>query len=283
MHENQGSRYSCGILFTYEGLVPESGSGYVANPNRMSAWLIRKGGVTVTAPGMQTARGEPGDWVIPRTGDPRNQYFDKGTEMLSICFKAELFGGVQAFNMKQCLIFKASAYPEFEGKSLELRDGMRGILDYHYNPGARGLESLSDLVQTESLFWSWFQLFIKIISTMEGISIRIPGKLDPRLESMLELLFKHEFGEGVPYRELELAVSLGRVQIDRIFQRSLGITPKAYMEQRTFDKACKMLFSSNIQVKELASELGFKSPSQFCFWFRKNAGQSPLAYKERRP
>ena len=62
-------------------------------------------------------------------------------------------------------------------------------------------------------------------------------------------------------------------------KKASGCTVMELVLERTLKEAKKFLSSAAYTVAEIADELGFKEPSHFSHWFKKQTGMLPSAYK----
>ncbi len=271
-------RLRCSLLYSYEGRVPPFGSGKTSKPSNFSAWLIRKGRLRIGVKGQGELGVGPGFWAFPPVELPRSQQFSEGAEIVSVGFQMEWPGAGNPFPMDRAVVFKASQHPELEGASSQLAKATRGFMDFPLNPGAAGAPDISSWTRIQSCFWLWLELFIGALLS-EGAEAAKPADVDLRIQPLMRILDGIPFPEGVPYPLLERSAGLGRVQIDRLFKRDLGVSPRAYMERCALEEAKARLLSGSMSVKELSGALGFSGPSSFCAWFKRLAGHSPLEFK----
>ena len=108
-----------------------------------------------------------------------------------------------------------------------------------------------------------------------------PSRIDPRVQTLLGMMEGLCFTGSIPYRFFEEAVGLGRVQIDRLFLKDIGLTPKGYLEKKLVDQARELLQGSALSVKEITHRLGFNASSHFCAWFKRKTGSYPLLFRDR--
>lgn len=64
-------------------------------------------------------------------------------------------------------------------------------------------------------------------------------------------------------------------------RQAVGLTPKAYLDQRRLLEAKRLLSFSDLSIKEVAFTLGFDEPTNFNKFFRKHAGLSPGDFRLR--
>jgi len=86
--------------------------------------------------------------------------------------------------------------------------------------------------------------------------------------------------DGVRYRALALAkqCSISPSQLRRFFLENFGKTPQDWMDELRMAKAADLLIHSNKSVKEIAVELHFNYPGNFCRQFKRIYGRAPSEY-----
>jgi AraC-like DNA-binding protein len=75
---------------------------------------------------------------------------------------------------------------------------------------------------------------------------------------------------------LELSAS----HFSAIFRKATGMPPMDYFIQLKMQKACELLYSENMKVKDVAEAIGYEDPFYFSRQFKKHMKVSPLYYKE---
>ena len=68
----------------------------------------------------------------------------------------------------------------------------------------------------------------------------------------------------------------------RVFKKEEGVTILQYINDLKLEKAQDMLKNSDMQVKEIASILGFSSTAYFIRFFRTKTGSSPAGYRTQK-
>ncbi len=89
-----------------------------------------------------------------------------------------------------------------------------------------------------------------------------------------EYMMRHE----VEYYADKLCISPN--YLNKIVKQSLGTTAKAYIRQKLFAEAKRLLSYTILNVTEIAEWLHFDSASHFVRFFRKNANMTPLQYRQ---
>lgn len=62
---------------------------------------------------------------------------------------------------------------------------------------------------------------------------------------------------------------------------ALGLSPKAYIDQRRMLEAKRYLSHSELSIKEISFRLGFDEPTNFNKFFRKHSSLSPGAFRDK--
>lgn len=75
----------------------------------------------------------------------------------------------------------------------------------------------------------------------------------------------------------ELAITAKH--LSETIKKDLGVTPTDYINQSLVDEAQKLLTTTDLQVKEIAYQLGFNDASYFNRLFKKVSGLSPAKYR----
>jgi len=97
-------------------------------------------------------------------------------------------------------------------------------------------------------------------------------RIQERLDVSLEL--------GYPsIEELAQICSISQSHLMRSFKASTGWPIHKYVVEERLQAAKKMLAGSQLNSKEIASRLGFRSPAYFATAFRRMTGKSPTDYR----
>jgi AraC family transcriptional regulator len=81
--------------------------------------------------------------------------------------------------------------------------------------------------------------------------------------------------------ELARIAGVSERHLTRAFRAATGRTVHEYMEESRFRRATELLGHSDLLLKDIAFRLGFGHPCSFSTAFRKFAGETPRAYRER--
>lgn len=81
--------------------------------------------------------------------------------------------------------------------------------------------------------------------------------------------------EAVPLAALAEAASLSLFHFGRMFQRSMGVSPAAYMVRRRLEAAEELLAQTSLPIAEVSARAGFRTQAHFCTAFRRLKGVTP--------
>lgn len=101
-----------------------------------------------------------------------------------------------------------------------------------------------------------------------------------RFERALDLL-EQRLGADLRIQELARAHGTSLHAFSMAFERSIGLSPKAYLNRRLNQEACALLFNTDWRIKEIARKLSFADEFYFSRFFSKMNGISPRRYRQR--
>lgn len=86
--------------------------------------------------------------------------------------------------------------------------------------------------------------------------------------------------QNVSLTRLASTLGLSMRSFNRRFKHAVGITASEYLHNIRIDCARELLRTSNLAITEVAERSGYPDTSYFCSRFKKNMGQTPLAYRK---
>ena len=72
---------------------------------------------------------------------------------------------------------------------------------------------------------------------------------------------------------------LSRAHFFRLFESSIGVPPKVYMNVLKMERAVDLVLNRQQSLCEISDELGFAEPAHFTRFFRNHAGVSPREFR----
>jgi len=121
---------------------------------------------------------------------------------------------------------------------------------------------------------------IGIMGTVQSYE-RHHGDLTPQLQiSKAVNHLRDHYREPIVISELAKMVGMSVRQFNRRFQEVFGTNPRSFLIKTRVHAACDELRTTNVNIAELAVDLGFYDQSSFTQHFRKHMGVTPLQYRK---
>lgn len=105
----------------------------------------------------------------------------------------------------------------------------------------------------------------------------------PQGEVMLRAAMRfihHNLAELPPLTEIAHQVGTHDKKLSAIFRQQMGMTVFAWVREERLRRAREWLADSEMNVRDIATQVGFRSAANFATAFRKRMGVSPSQYRE---
>src|SRR5258705_7096461 len=125
---------------------------------------------------------------------------------------------------------------------------------------------------------------VRRYSSLKDVQIGRGGMAPHKLRKVIGLIDHHlaEEEEGrVALRVMAKEVGMSYFHFSRAFKRSMGMTPTNYIAERRIERARKLLEETELPISVIALRAGVSSQSHFTTSFRRVAGATPKAVRER--
>ncbi len=93
---------------------------------------------------------------------------------------------------------------------------------------------------------------------------------------------REHIDENITVEALAKNVYRSPSHFSTLFKKKTGFPPLEYFNHIKMQRACQLLEFTNLQIKELASKIGFQDPFYFSRVFTKTMGLSPVQYRKRK-
>ncbi|AFM17992.1 DNA-binding domain-containing protein, AraC-type [Mycolicibacterium chubuense NBB4] len=91
------------------------------------------------------------------------------------------------------------------------------------------------------------------------------------------------YAEPITVDDLAAAAGLSRAHFSRMFTRTFGESPRAYLQTRRLERAASLLRHTERPVAEICMMVGLTSVGSFTTSFARVYGLSPAAYRASMP
>ncbi len=91
-------------------------------------------------------------------------------------------------------------------------------------------------------------------------------------------LFDQHLDEALNLDDVAGQAGISRRQMERLFNRHIGKTPKQYLMDLRLQRARALMAETDLSVSEVAAACGFEAVSHFSKRFRERFGMSPYAF-----
>ena len=92
-------------------------------------------------------------------------------------------------------------------------------------------------------------------------------------------IVEFEYGDELALDDLAHRVASSRRQLQRAFAEVGHTTFRQYLTAVRMDRAAEMLVGSELTVREVAHNVGYRQPAQFAKAFRRRHGSAPSDYR----
>ena len=94
-------------------------------------------------------------------------------------------------------------------------------------------------------------------------------------------LIESNLEDPVPTQEIAKLLGLSRRQVERLFSRHTGLSPKAFCRRARLERSLRLLEQTELPLTEIALASGFNSASIFARNFRREFGMTPSFARHR--
>jgi len=103
---------------------------------------------------------------------------------------------------------------------------------------------------------------------------------DPRLQEAINYI-KQNILNGITLEDVSANCFISTRQLTRIFKKYLDTTPSEYIRRIKIDCAERLLIETDIQISEIAEQLGFTEVTAFINFFRRYEDITPAKFRKR--
>ena len=145
-------------------------------------------------------------------------------------------------------------------------------------------EAASHFAYSPCLYASWTEALAALKRTMGSVFERVDSTNESKNEDVAQHVkryIRHHLDGDTSLYALAEHVHLCPEYLLRIFKKQEGVTILQYANDLRLARAKQLLAETDMQVKEIATELGFASAGYFGRFFKGKTGVTPNLYRER--
>lgn len=103
------------------------------------------------------------------------------------------------------------------------------------------------------------------------------------LATKFKLLVKQKFKECKQVKEYAAALNITPLYLNEIIKTITGFAASYWIHQEIILEAKRLLYYTDLNIMEIAYELGYEDYAYFSRFFKKNTGTAPLAFRNTKP
>jgi len=104
------------------------------------------------------------------------------------------------------------------------------------------------------------------------------SRADWRIRRVAETI-RSDLSRNVDVTVLAKEAGLSRAHFFRLFESSIGVPPRVYLNVMRLERAVHAVVNDNANVAEIGTRLGFDVPAHFTRFFRNHTGVSPREFR----
>ncbi len=113
------------------------------------------------------------------------------------------------------------------------------------------------------------------------IKPKFKGITEPDFIAKAKDFCRKNYDKPINVDDMAKAAGYSRFHFSRLFKQVEDITPHEYIEHLRINKACELLLSESIPIKEISSLCGFTDVNYFCKVFKQITKTTPATYRNR--
>ncbi len=191
-----------------------------------------------------------------------HMYCNRSSSSLVLLW-AEMQGG----NCKE-IFSRFSITGMYTLQNLQADKLIRQLLDmlWHMKEGKKNVYESSGEVYT---------LLMYLLETAEGVPRQQLPK--PLLQALSYI--DENFTEQIRIQELADQLHVSHTYLNRLFHKSMGLSPNRYITMKRVEYACYLLKTTEMSCDEISERIGLYDNAYFYKVFKKAVGMTPVSYR----
>jgi AraC-like DNA-binding protein len=109
-------------------------------------------------------------------------------------------------------------------------------------------------------------------------AMNVARRFDWRIRRVAERI-RTDVSRNVDVGVLAEEAGLSRAHFFRLFESSIGVPPRVYLNVMRLERAVEAVVNDDINVAEIGTQLGYDVPAHFTRFFRNHTGVSPREFR----
>ena len=109
-------------------------------------------------------------------------------------------------------------------------------------------------------------------------SIRFSNLTSQKIIDIVKYI-NHEFKEDITLESISEKFYISSAHLSKLFKKVTGFNYREYLSNVRIKHAVNLLSNSDLNITEIAFQVGFNSSNHFCKSFKSVIGISPLKYR----
>ena len=110
-------------------------------------------------------------------------------------------------------------------------------------------------------------------------ALRPRAALAPHRVNAVTAYIEEHLAESVGVRRLAQVVNMSPFHFARMFKGALGVPPHAYITNARMERAKRLLATTQLPLREVATTVGYQTQAHFTGVFHKHVGVTPRTYR----
>lgn len=104
---------------------------------------------------------------------------------------------------------------------------------------------------------------------------------EPSLATKVKIYIDKNYNENISLKSIAEAVNANQYYLSHIFKMEMGMSPIKYVTRRRIGEAQNLLINTNLNITEIALNVGYTNSNYFQNVFRKFIGLTPGNYRKK--
>lgn len=131
----------------------------------------------------------------------------------------------------------------------------------------------------------YIEIFRKLLPLQNPtrLALQLPPKRGDISASVVDLVrfyVQDNLSGNIKIQDISSSIGISVNHLNRIFKKNHGDTIHQYIITRRIDNAVNLLHSTDRQIKDIATSVGYEDVDYFCRVFKKNKGITPSQFRK---